>query len=149
MNYPKSKRRALSLSAITVFSFAITGAALNLLLPYWRGENLQTLITNPERLAQPGSLLPLFFTMLLILGLMTGLGAFWLFRFFGDAYFGSRAPLRWALFGILFAFFLKLPDWFFPANPGVFRAIIQLAGLFAAFFVARWLVPINKPEIKE
>jgi hypothetical protein len=140
----KSPRRALLLSAITVLSFSVTGAFLNILLPYWLSGDIRAVVANPESLSQPGSLLVLLLFVVIILGIMIALGAFWLYRFFGEAHFGERAWLRWALFGALFAIFLKLPDWLLPAGWGLLRGVIQLAGLFAAYFLARWAAPIRR-----
>jgi hypothetical protein len=139
----KSKQRALELSAVTVLSFSATGAILNILLPYWLSGDIRTVVANPESLAQPGSLLVLLLFLVIILGVMVALGAFWLYRFFGEAHFGERAPLRWALIGVLFAIFLKLPDWLLPAGWGILRGVLQLSGLLAAYFLARWLVPLR------
>ena len=140
----KSKRNALILSAITVLAFAVTGFILNILLPYWLSEDIHLIVANPESLSQPGSLVVLVLFLVIILGMMVAPGAFWLYRFFGEAHFGGNAPLRLALFGVLFAIFLKLPDWLLPAGWGVIRGVFQFAGLFAAYFLARWLVPLRR-----
>ena len=82
-----------------MLTFSPTGAVLNILLPYWLTGDIHTVVANPESLSQPGSLL-----VLLVpdnyCGFMVALGAFWLYRFFGEAHFGEHAPLRWALFGV-------------------------------------------------
>lgn len=140
----KTKQSALLLSTITVLSFFVTGAFLNILLPYWISGDIQAVVANPESLSQPGSLLVLLLFLGIILGILIALGAFWLYRFFGEAHFGERARLRWALFGALFALFLKLPDWLLPAGWGLLRGILQLAGLFAAYFLARWVAPLRQ-----
>jgi hypothetical protein len=143
----KSKQRALVLSAITVMCFATTSAILNLLLPYWLSGGIRAVVVNPDSLSRPGSLLILLLFMVILLGLMVALGAFWLYRFFGEAHFGEHAQLRWALFGVLFAIFLKLPDWLLPAGWGLLRGLLQFAGLFAAYFLARWVVPLRRNSI--
>lgn len=140
----KSKHSALTLSAITVLSFAFTGTILNILLPYLLSGNIHTVIANPDSLAQPGNLLVLLLLLAIILGLMVALGAFWLYRYFGEAYFGENARLRWMLFGVLFAIFLKLPDWLLPASPVIFRGVLQLAGLFAAYFLMLVVIPLKR-----
>ena len=147
MNLTKSKQSALALSAITVLVFFITGAFLNILLPYWLSGDVRAVIANPESLSQPGSLLVLLLFLVIILALMIALGAFWLYRFFGEAHFGERAPLRWALFGMLFAIFLKLPDWLLPDGWGILRGVMQFAGLFAAYFLARWAFPLRRDNL--
>jgi len=135
----KSKRNALILSAITVLAFAVTGFILNIMLPYWLNR-----VSNPQNPFQTGGLGVLLLFMVIILAMMIALGAFWLYRFFGEAHFVGNAPLRWALFGVLFAIFLKLPDWLLPAGWGIIRVILQLAGLFVAYFLARWIVPLRR-----
>ncbi len=140
----KTKQSALLLSAITVLSFSVTGAFLNILLPYWISGDIRTVVANPETLSQPGSLLVLLLFLVIILGLLIALGAFWLYRFFGEDQFRRRAKLRWALFGLLFAIFLKLPDWLLPAGWGILRGILQFAGLFVAYFLARWIAPLRQ-----
>jgi hypothetical protein len=140
----RSKRNALALSAITVLSFTFTGAILNLLLPYWLTGNIHTVIANPESLTQPGSLLVLILFLTLILGIMIALGTFWLYRFFGEAHFGDNAGLRWALFGVSFAIFLKLPDWLLPASSGIILGAMQFIGLFAAYFLSRTVFPLQR-----
>jgi hypothetical protein len=140
----KTKQSALLLSTITVLSFSATGGFLNILLPYWLSGDIRAVVANPESLLQPASLVVLLLFLIFILGIMIALGAFWLYRFFGEAHFGERAKLRWALFGALFAVFLKLPDWLLPATWGILRAILQFAGLFAAYFLARWIAPLQR-----
>jgi hypothetical protein len=140
----KSKKSALLLSTITALSFSATGAFLNILLPYWMSGDIQAVVANPESLSQPASLVVLLLFLIIILGILIALGAFWLYRFFGEAHFGEHAKLRWALFGALFAIFLKLPDWLLPAGWGILRVVLQLAGLFAAYFLARWVAPLRR-----
>ena len=149
MMQTKSKRSALVLSAITVLSFTIAEAVLNILLPYWVSGDIRVVVANPESLSQPGSLLVLLLFLAAILGLMIALGAFWLYRFFGERHFGGRARLRWMLFGVLFAIFLKLPDWLLSAGWGLLRGILQLAGLFAAYCLARWVAPLRQIQLND
>ena len=140
----KSKSQAVALSAITVLTFSLTGVVLNILLPYWQTGDIYTVLANPKSLAQPGSLVVLMVFLIILLGFLIALGAFWLYRFFGEDHFGEHAPLRWALFGFLFAVFLKLPDWFVPERWGIIRGILRFAGLFIAYFLARFLVPLKR-----
>jgi hypothetical protein len=144
MRETKTKQSALLLSVITVLSFSITGAILNILLPYWLSGDIRTVIANPESLSQPGSLMVLLLFLMMVQGIMIALGAFWLYRFFGQAHYGKGAPLRWALFGMLFAIFLKLPNWLLPTGWGILRVVLQFAGLFAAYFLARWVIPLQR-----
>ena len=145
MNLAKSKSSAVILSAITVVSFTITEGVLNILVPYWTSGDIHSIIPNPDNLRQPGSVLSLIAFVGIILVLMIALGAYWLYRFFGPAYFGARGGLRWALFGSLFAIFLKLPDWLFPTELWLLIGLFQFVGLFAAFFLARRIIPIQRP----
>ena len=87
MNLEKGPKSALILSALTVLSFTITDAILNIGIPYMSTGDLQTVVANPASFAQPGNLIGLAFFMLLILGILTAIGAYWLFHFFGERYF--------------------------------------------------------------
>jgi hypothetical protein len=141
MNLEKSPKSALILSAVTVLSFTITDAILNIGIPYWTTGDLNTVVANPASFAQPGNLIGLAFFVLFILGILTAIGAYWLLHFFGARYFDSGSAIRWGLFGFLFAVFLKIPEWVLPSNLGIVRILVQVCGLFAAFFLARWIVP--------
>jgi hypothetical protein len=143
MTLEKSKSSALILSTLTVISFAIVDGILNILLPYWFTGDVRSIIANPDSLRQPASLLGLIVFLVIILVLMIGIGAYWLYRFFGPKYYSLRGAFRWVLFGALFALFLKLPDWLFSTNLWALKLLFQLAGLFAAFFLARWIVPLQ------
>jgi putative flippase GtrA len=145
----KDKKSAVYLASITVFSFAVTDAVLNLLIPYLISGDIHLVVANPESLHQPGVLLGLLVVLAIILAVLIGIAAFWLYRFFGEAYYGKRGAARWALFGFLFAVFLKLPEWFLPPNLWPVRAILQFLGLFAAFFLARRIIPIRPSGLNE
>lgn len=140
----KSVRGAVLLSAIGVLAFALTSAVLNLLLPYLLTGDVRLVIAQPERLQQPGDLLALAGILGFFLLLLVGLGAFWLYRFFGEAYYGPRGAVRWALFGALLAPLLKLPDWLVPAGFWLVRDILWVLSPFIAFFLARWLIPLKR-----
>ena len=141
MKLEKSKRSAVILSAATVLAFAMTDAILNLVIPYLGSRDDHTIIANPESLSNPGSVLGLIIFFLMLLAALTSIGAFWFFRFFSPKYFGKRSLQRWALFGFLFAVFLKLPEWVLPENWEILQLLVQFLGLFAAFFLSRWLIP--------
>jgi hypothetical protein len=141
----KSVRGAVLLSAIGVLAFALTSAALNLLLPYLLTGDVHVVIAQPERLQQPGQLLALAGILGFFLFVLVALMAFWLYRFFGQAYYGPRGAIRWALFGVLLALLLKLPDWLVPEGLRLVRDILWIVSPFIAFFIARWLVPL-KPK---
>jgi len=145
MSLEKSKRSAILLSGITVLTFALTSAVLNLLFPYLATGDFQVLIANPESLNQPGRIPSLVVFVLLLLIILTGIGAFWLYRFFGERYFGARSATRWASFGLMSAFFLKIPDWLVAPELWLLKGFFQLIGLFAAFFLARRLIPFQPP----
>lgn len=149
MKLEKNKRSAVILSGVTVLSFSITSAILNLLIPILATGDIGLVAAGSEGLSQPGSApgLALFIAALLIL--LTGIGAFWLYQFFGERYYGPRSAPRWAVFGILFALFLKLPDWLFPPELWLLKGLVQLAGLFAAFFLARWLIPFQRATVRQ
>jgi hypothetical protein len=141
MKLEKGKGSAVIMSACGVLSFSLVDAAMNLLLPYLVSGDINTVIANPESLEEPGNLLGLVLFLVGVILILIAVGAFWLHRFFGDAYYGGRGAVRWALFGSLFAVFLKVPEWIFPQYLWILRAIMQFGGLFAAFFLSRWLIP--------
>lgn len=140
----KSRKSAILLSAFGVISFAFTSAVLNILLPYLLTGDVHVIIAQPERLQQPGELLALVGILGFFLMLLIALAAFWLYRFFGEAYYGPRGAARWALFGALLALLLKLPDWLLPDSMSLVREILWILSAFIAFFIARWLVPLVK-----
>lgn len=140
----KSKKSALVLSCIAVLSFSITGALLYLLIPYLISGDVRVLVENPGALDSPGEIAALTAVIAALLLVLIGIGAFWLYRFFGERYYGGRGALRWALFGALFALLLKLPDWLLPQRLRLLGDLLRFLGLFAAFFLARWLVPIER-----
>jgi hypothetical protein len=140
----KSRKSALLLSAAAVLAFTVTSALLNILLPYLLTGDARTVIQNPERLTQPSQLIALAAILALFLLLMTGLGAFWLYRFFGEAYYGPHGAARWAIFGALLAVFLKLPDWLFAGSLRWVEYAVWIISPFLAFFAARWLLPLGK-----
>jgi hypothetical protein len=140
----KSRKSAFLLSAAAVFSFAATSAVVNILLSYLLTGDVRAVIENPERLSQPGQLLLLAGILSLFLLILVGLGTFWLYRFFGEAYYGPLGAARWALFGALLALLLKLPDWLFSEGFRLVNYAIWIVSPFVAFFVARWLVPLKR-----
>lgn len=144
MSHKKDKKNAFLLSALTVLSYSITGAILNIWLPFWISGDIHTVVAQPESLRQPINLIGLILLILFGLLLLIAIGAYWLDRFFGEKYFGQGSRTRWVLFGFLFALLIKIPDWIFPQSWWVLQAVFKFAGLFAAFFLARWIVPLAR-----
>ena len=140
----KNKKGAFILSCIIVFSFALTNAVLNILLPYLFTGTVQVIIENPENLSTPADIVSLVILLMVVLGGLIGIGTYWLYKFFGEAYYGQKSMLRWALFGVFFALFTKTPDWLFGESLSLLRNLLQLVGFFAAFFLARWIVPVQR-----
>jgi len=140
----KSKRSALLLSAITVLGFGFISALVNILIPYLLSGDLHTIVARPESLDEPAEFIVLLVSVILLLLILIATGAFWIYRFFGERYYGPRGALRWALFGAIFAVFLKAPDWFLADNLRPLGAVLRILSLFVAFFMARWMVPLEK-----
>lgn len=136
----KNKTSAVILSAITVLTFSVTDFALNILIPWIIQKESALVQENTE------NLMAAFLFVALMLLFLVAIGAFWLYRFFGDRYYGPRGAAFWALFGTLFAIFLIVPEWGIQDQIRWIRIPLQLAGLFGAFFLARWLarIPRNK-----
>jgi uncharacterized BrkB/YihY/UPF0761 family membrane protein len=140
----KSKRSALLLSAITVLVFGLVSALVNILIPYLLTGDLHAIVARPESLDEPSEFVVLFVFVALLLLILIVIVAFWLYRFFGERYYGPRGALRWALFGAIFAVLLKAPDWFLADNLRPLGDVLRILGLFLAFFLARWIVPFKK-----
>lgn len=140
----KSKTSAFILSAITVLSFGVTGSLINILIPYLLSSDLRVVIERPESLRTTGDIAALVVLIVTLLLMLTGVGAYWLYRFFGDRYYGPRGALRWSLFGIIFALMLGLPAQLFPDSLRLLEIVLNILGIFVAFFVARWLIPLER-----
>ncbi len=144
MSLKKDKKNAFFLSALAVLSYSITGAVLNIWLPYLLSGDIHTVVAHPENLSQPANMLGLILLILLGLLSLTAIGAYWLYHFFSEKYFEHGSPARWALFGFLFALIIKTPDWVFPQRWWVLQIALKSLGLLVAFFLARWIVPLRR-----
>ena len=142
----KSRKSAFLLSAAAVLSFTAASAVVNIVLPYLLTGDVHTIVENPERLSQPSQALALVAILSLFLLILIGLGAFWLYRFFGEAYYGLRGAARWAVFGALLAVLLKLPDWLSSEGSRLLKYAVLILSPFIAFFVARWLLPLKRND---
>jgi hypothetical protein len=142
----KSWKGAFLMSAVAALSFTAASAVMNILLPYLLTGDVRVIIENPERLSNPGDVLTLALILLIAFLLLIALGAYWLYRFFGPAYYGPRGAARWALFGALLAVLLKLPDWLLPNDWLLVKYALWILSAFIAFFIARWLVPLKKND---
>jgi hypothetical protein len=139
----KSKKSALILSCLIVFSFSLSSAALNILLPYLLTGNINVIIENPQNLSKWTDFLSLTIILLIIIAGLIVIGACWLDKFFGEEYFDNKSVLRWALFGAAFALFIKTPDWLFGENLSTIKFFLRLVGLFVAFFLSRGIFPLD------
>ena len=144
MQLTKSKKSAFILSAILVLSFAITTATADILIPYLFSGDITAIVENPETISQSGSILGLLFFLIIVLSIMIVIGAFWLYRFFGERHFGQRGALRWALFGITFALLMQGFDLIFRDRLEILKFILQFLSIFAAYFITRALVPMER-----
>ena len=142
----KSKKSALLLSTLAVLSFTATSALVNILLPYWLTSDVRVVVENPERLSSPADVLALALITLIALLILIAAAAYWLYRFFGEAYYGRRGAARWALFGVLLALLIKLPDWLLSERLWLVKYAVYILSAFIAFFVARWLVPLKRKK---
>jgi len=143
----KNKKSAFILSCITVFSFVLTNAVLNILLPYLFTGTVQAIIENPGNLSTSSEILSLVIVLVVIVAGLIGIGTYWLYKFFGEAYYGQKSMLRWALFGSFFALFLNTPDWLIGERLSLLKNFLQLLGFFAAFFLARWIIPVQRKSL--
>ena len=144
----RSKQGAFILSGIAVLAYAITAAVEYMLLPYLISGDIHTVVAKPENLTQPGAIIGLVVVLAVLMLALTGLGAFWIYRFFGERYYGGRGALFWALFGFLLALFVRLPDWVLPEVVRWLRYLWFAICVFPAFFLARWLarIPVTRRQ---
>lgn len=140
----KSKKSALILSTLLTLSYTITSAFLNLLLPYLLTSDIHTVVENPDTLASPTGTLTLVLIIFILLLLLTLLGAYFMYRYFGEAYFGRRSALRWALTGILAALLFQIPDWL-HLEQSFLKSFWNTASILIAFFLARAILPLERP----
>ena len=140
----KSVKSAFILSALTVASFSTVSAVLNILIPYLVSPDVHTIVARPEALTTPGDILALVSMVVALLLILTGVGAFWLYKFFGEKYYGTRGAIRWALFGATFALLLSLPNWLIPERWWLLRDIWRFGSVFVAFFLVRKLIPLKQ-----
>ncbi len=144
MQLPKSKKSALILSTVIILSFTITTAIVDILIPYLVSGDISTIVENPEYLARPGSILGLLVFLAIIILVLIAIGAFWLYRFFGERHYGRRSAPRWALFGITFALLMQAMDLIFQGQMAILKGILQFLCIFAAYFLARLVIPLGK-----
>ncbi len=139
----KTKKSAIVMSAITVLSFSIVNAAENILVPYLITGNLQMIVANPEELTQPANLIALVSILATLLIIMILIGSYWLYRFFGEKYYGVRGAIRWAVFGSLFAIFIMAPEWILPDHWRIVINLLKFFSVFVAFFISRKMIPLQ------
>lgn len=139
----KNKKSAVILSSIVVLSFTLVLALEIMLVPYLASGGIHAIVAYPERLTNSWEIISLVGLIIILLLVLIGVGALWLYRFFGERYFGKRSAIRWALFGAAFALLLKVPDLFTPASIGFLTCGWGVASLFLAFFLTRWIMPLN------
>ena len=135
------------LSAITVVSFSSVNAIGNILVPYLITGNIQEIIANPESLNDPINQLALGLIVSILFIIMVIIGAYWLYRFFGEHYYGVRGAIRWALFGVFFAILMMALDWLFPAGWRLLINVLKFCSVFVTFFIARMIIPIKNGAV--
>jgi hypothetical protein len=138
----KSKRSAFLLSLAAVLAFAAADAAINILLPGLTGQSPPQLSNDPG-LAQQGAILGLLALITIAaVGLLSVIGMVWLYRFFGERYYGRRGLAFWALFGALLAVCLELPALLMGERLPWIQDILQFVSAIPAFFAARWVTRV-------
>lgn len=135
---------AVVMSAAAVLAFSVVGALVNIGVPYWLSGDLSSIVADPDSFTTPGEIQALVEIVGFLELAMIVLGAIWLYRFFGESYYGGRGLARWALFGALFALLLKLPDWLLPSNWWIASLIWKFACVFPSFFLARKAIPVKR-----
>ncbi|MEW5869770.1 MAG: hypothetical protein AB1894_10885 [Chloroflexota bacterium] len=145
----KSKTSALILGTITVLSFAAVIAASYMLIPYLRSGDI-AVIADPQLLSTSASITLVVVLTIFPLALLIAATAFWQYKFFGPAYYGSRGAWRWALFGVVLGLLVQVPDWFSPylawLGSDAVNFIWRILSLLIAFFISRKLVPLRQAQ---
>lgn len=144
----KSKSSAVWMSAICVGSFSLVTGLVSILIPYLVSGNMQTVIADPTKLSKIEDILVLAGLLLALLLLLILVGAYWMYRFFGEGYYGNRGAARWALFGAFFALLMALPDWLLPDTWSPVIMLLKFLAVFAAFFLARKIIPVRNVDKK-
>ena len=102
------------------------------------------IVQKPQNLSTPAEILTLVILLIIIVGGLITIGTYWLYKFFGEDYFSARSLLRWIFFGMLFAIFMKSSDYILNENLIIIKNLVRLASVFAAFFVSRIALPLEK-----
>jgi hypothetical protein len=74
-----------------------------------------------------------------LLAVLSGIGAIWLYRFFGPRYYGKKGLVMWVAFGVILAILLKAPEWVLGDNLTWLQQMWRFVSAFPAFFAARWV----------
>lgn len=139
----KGKKSSFLLSAITVLSFSVTSACVNIIIPYLRTGDIQSIVLNPDTFSTQSNVIALIFILSILFLTLILIGAYWLNRFFGERYYGTVSAFRWALFGTLFAILIAAPEWFIPKNLQIVKSLLKFLSVFLAFFISRWIFPLR------
>lgn len=124
------------MSGLVVLSFTLTAAFVDLLPGLFSSQ--------PVLFSGEANGFAVLGLVLMLMLAASGLFAFFLYTYFGDAYFGQRAAQRWALFGALFGLLISLPLLFDPPQMLCLAPVWGVICLLAAFFAARRIIPLNK-----
>jgi len=144
MKLHKSKASAFILSAVIVLSFAVVSAVVDILIPYLVTGDVTAIIENPQALDSPGEFLALAAILAILLLILVAIGAYCLYKFFGEAYYGRSGAWRWGVFGAVFAAFVSGAEWVFPESLWLLKGLWQFLSLFIAFFLARKIIPLKR-----
>ena len=138
----KSKFSAVILSLIAVLTFSIMGVFLNLLAsmlilnranpavhPSWQTLSLENIF------------IPTGIIVVLLI-ILTVIGAIWIYKYFGERYYGKRGALHWSFFGFILAVLVKLPTWILADRLWLLKYTWLAVSPFVAFFLARRITRI-------
>jgi len=149
MQLEKNKKSAIVLSVIIVLSFSLTTAIIDIVVPVIISDSYEYgLLSNTDRGSALENILGITLLISIILIVLITIGALWLYRFFGERHYGQRSAFRWSLFGIFFALLLQAFDLIFQENLPVIKGILQFLSVFPAYFISRFIIPLE-PRIKK
>ena len=144
MQLNKNKKSAIVLSVIIVLSFSLTTAIVDILVPVLFSDSYEyVVVRNTDTAPEPENIFGIAILIFLILIVLITIGAFWLYRFFGESHYGQRSAFRWSLFGIIFALLLQVFDLIFQENLPIIQGILQFLSVFAAYFISRFIIPLE------
>jgi hypothetical protein len=97
-------------------------------------------------LNEPAEILTLLIILALLFAILVAIWAYWLYRYFGEAYYGARGSFRWIIFGAVLALLVRTQTWLLPEMGMLLRSAWLFVSIFLAYGLARLLIPLAHPQ---